>query len=109
MTSHRIMAALSAAGLASPALADPEGYGHMMDWGRGYDGYGYGIGMMFGPVLWLIVLGLVVAGVIWLVRRMDHTAPGKARGDALALLDMRLAKGEIDGEEYEARKKLLMG
>ena len=53
--------------LAVPAAADPEGYGHMMDYG-----YGYGIGMMFGPVLWLIVLGLVVAGVIWLVRRTDR-------------------------------------
>lgn len=88
--------------LASPAAADPEGYGHMMDWG-----YGYGVGMMFGPILWLIVLGLVIAGVIWFVRRLEGApAPGRP-SDALAELDMRLARGEIDAEDYAARKKLL--
>ena len=83
------------------ALAQPSEYGHMMDYG-----YGYGVGMMFGPVLWLIVLGLIVAGVIWFARRGegDH-GPGKSR--ARAELDMRLAKGEIDAEDYAARKKLL--
>ena len=86
---------------ATPALADPEGYGHMMDYG-----YGYGVGMVFGPVLWLIVLGLIVAGVIWFVRKNegDH-GPGKSR--ARAELDMRFARGEIDAEDYAARKKML--
>jgi putative membrane protein len=92
---------------ASPALADPEGYGygHMM--GGGYGGYG----LMFGPVLWLIVLGLIVAGIVVLVRRLDQSqGPGpQARGDALAMLDMRFAKGEIDAKEYAERKKLLLG
>ncbi len=88
--------------LPMPALADPAEYGHMMDWG-----YGYGVGMMFGPVLWLIVLGLVVAGVIWLVRRTDAGHPDAPNGSALAVLEMRLAKGEIDAEEFAARKKLL--
>lgn len=85
--------------LATPAVADPGEYGHMMD-------YGYGVGMMFGPVLWLIVLGLIVAGVIWFVRKNegDH-GPGKSR--ARAELDLRFAKGEIDAEDYAARKKLL--
>lgn len=87
---------------AQPAFADAQGYDHMMNWGPGY-----GPGMMFGPVLWLIVLGLIVAGVIWFVRRMDAQAPdGKASG-ALAELDMRFARGEIDAEDYAARKKLL--
>ena len=101
-----------AALLATPALADPAGYGHMMDGG-------YGFGLMFGPVLWLIVLGLIVAGVIWLVRRSDqgqglqgqnrygHSTHGSA--EALATLNMRLAKGEIDEKEYLARKKLIAG
>ena len=87
---------------ATPALAHAQGYsGHMMDYG-----YGYGIGMMFGPILWLIVLGLIVAGVIWFVRRSDGDhGPGTPR--ARAELDMRFAKGEIDAEDYAARKKLL--
>lgn len=88
--------------LVQPAFADRgDGYGYMMD------GYGYGIGMMFGPVLWLIVIGLIVAGVIWMVRRGDITAPSVESTSALAELDMRLARGEIDAEDYAARKKLL--
>lgn len=88
--------------LATPVFAVPEGYGHMMDWG-----YGYGIGMMFGPVLWLVVLGLVVAGVIWLVRRLDRETSHKQVSSAVAELDMRLARGEIEIDEYTSRKKAL--
>ena len=90
--------------IASPAFADAEGYGHMMDWG-----YGYGFGMMFGPILWLLVLGLIVAGVIWFVRRLDHGPQTGRKSDALSELDLRLARGEIDADDYAARKKLLEG
>lgn len=88
--------------LATPAMADPEDFGHMM-------GHGHGYGMIFGPVLWLIVLGLVVAGVILLVRRLDGYPAHRDRGHsgALAELDMRFARGEIEAEEYASRKKLL--
>ena len=83
---------------ATPALADPGEYRHMMDYG-----YGYGVGMMFGPVLWLIVLGLIVAGIIWFVRKGDVPGQSSARAE----LDLRFARGEIDAEDYAARKKLL--
>ena len=86
----------------TPALADPRDYGHMMDYG-----YGYGVGMVFGPLLWLIVLGGIVAGVIWLVRRTDGQGPSGGGSNARAELDLRFAKGEIDAEDYAARKKLL--
>lgn len=86
----------------SLALADTEGYEHMMDWG-----YGYGFGMVFGPVLWLIVLGLIVASVIWLVRRLDGGQNQNESSKALAELNMRFARGELDAEEYTTRKRLL--
>ncbi|WP_094037071.1 hypothetical protein [Antarctobacter heliothermus] len=87
---------------ADPALAD-------RDDGRGYimDGYGFGM-MMFALPLWLIVLGIVVAGVIWFVRRTDAN-PTQRPGAAIAALDMRLARGEIDPEDCSARKTLLAG
>lgn len=87
---------------ASPAMADPESYGHMMNWG-----YGHGVTMVLGPALWLIVLGLVVAGVIWFVRRNEAGVAPRSRQAALAELDIRLARGDIEPEEYIARKKLL--
>ena len=82
------------------AHADPEM--HMGDWG-----YGYSMGMMFGPVIWVITLGLVVAGVIWFVRQLDSGPRRPAKTDALNELDLRLARGEIDVEEHAAKKKAL--
>ena len=91
---------------ATPAFADSGEYGHMMG-----DGYGYGPSMMFGPVVWIVALALalalVVAGIIWLVRRLDHATPQGGASSAMAELDLRPAKGEIDADEYSSRKKLL--
>lgn len=100
MEDHVIRGFFAAMLLATPALADPDGYGHM-------DGWGYGVGMMFGPVLWLIVLGLVVSGVIWFSRQHDGAVPHTGTSSARAELDMRFARGEIDADDYVARKKLL--
>ena len=94
--------AILAALLATPSLADPDGYEHMSSWG-------VGMGMMFGPILWIIVLGLVVAGVVWFARSLDGAASGSGKSDAMSELDLRLARGEIDAEDYAARKKLLTG
>ena len=92
--------------IATPALADPGDRFHMMNWG-------YGMGMMFGPILWLVVIGLIVAGIVWMVRRHDNTPSRSSevggQSNALDVLDMRLANGEIDQEEYSARRKLLKG
>ena len=94
--------ALMAAVLATPALADPEDYRHMMGWE-----HGHGYGMIFGPVLWLVILGLVVAGVILLLRGLDGKHLQQRTSNAMSELDLRFARGEIDAEEYASRKKLL--
>lgn len=73
----------------------------------GEGGYGYGIGMMFAPVIWLLVLGLVVAGVVWFVRQQGEIVPRDSASAARAELDLRFARGDIDAEDYTARKKLL--
>ena len=88
--------------LSTAAVADPGEGWHMMD-----GGYGHGYGMMFGPVLWLIVLGLVVVGVIWIVRSMEDRGGAGGKSAAAAELDLRFARGEIDADDYSARKKLL--
>lgn len=91
---------------STPAIADPGDRWQMMNWG-------YGMGMMFGPVLWLIIIGLIVAGIVWIVRKGETTTSAERdlayRSSALDLLDMRLAKGEIDAEEYKTRRSLLVG
>lgn len=63
------------------------------------------IAMMLGMVLFW---GLVIVGVVWLLRETigrGHHRPGD---DPLAILDRRLAEGQISVEEYEQRKKTLV-
>jgi putative membrane protein len=76
----------------------------MMWWNNG-TGYGMGAG---GWVLMTLVMlafwGLViVAGVaLFRRRREDHNPPQEV--SAHKILDERFARGEIDAEEYRARK-----
>jgi putative membrane protein len=78
--------------------------------------YGYpypGFGLLDG--LWhLILLVLVVCFIIWLLRGHRggrwHRMNGMWQShSALTILNERYAKGEIGKEEYEERKKTLMG
>ncbi|WP_439155352.1 SHOCT domain-containing protein [Yoonia sp.] len=86
--------------LGQVASADTmgSGYGNHM-YG---DGYGFiGLGMM------LLFWGLVVLLAVLAYKYAVQGAPGAKRTDALEILRQRLAKGEIDPEEFEARRKAL--
>jgi putative membrane protein len=65
--------------------------------------------------LWiaLIVLAIVML-VLWISKRSapapgGRDDPGGQRVDALALLEERYARGEIDREEFEERRRTLRG
>ena len=69
---------------------------HPMMWGM------WGIGMMLMMlVFWGLVIAAVVLGVRWLVAR-GREGGGDA---ALDILRQRYARGEIDREEFLARKR----
>lgn len=85
-------------------LADVAFDGHM-DWGGG----GWWIVMALGMV---IFWGLVIAGIVWLVREASGSRPHggeRHEGDPLALLDRRLAEGTISPDEYRERRAILTG
>ncbi len=71
-------------------------------------GYGWGMGGGFGMILFWIAL---VLGIVWLARALDigkmfgrSGAPNN--GDrAMETLRERYARGEIDSEEFERRKR----
>jgi putative membrane protein len=71
--------------------------------------YGYGYGMMGGGywILRLIFWIIVLIGVVLLIK---HLWKGSAKqGDsALEILKKRYAKGEINKEEFEEKKKELI-
>ncbi len=89
--------------LAAPAVAQPAwGYGHPMMGGAW---------MFFGFLFMLLLLVLLVAAAVAILRWLGVLPQaGTRRGsrtDALAILEERLARGEIDVDEFERRKKAL--
>jgi putative membrane protein len=71
-----------------------------------WDG-GWGFGMM---LVMLVFLALIVVGVVFVVRSFSEEGrtPSRSGGSrALDTLDERFARGEIDREEYEERRRTL--
>jgi putative membrane protein len=63
-------------------------------------GTGWMIVMMLGMV---VFWGLVIFGIVWLLRG----SLGHGNHDPVAILDRRLADGQISVKEYEQRRKAL--
>lgn len=75
----------------------------MNDWGMGWGG-----GMILGPVFMIAVLVLAVVLIVALVRAVNgRREMPRDRMAARDILDERFAKGEIDREDYDARRKAL--
>jgi putative membrane protein len=90
--------------VAKEALAD---YRNYCGWGMhpGMMGWGW-VGLLFMLVFW----GLIVVLIILLIRRL--LSPGTTKmasplqeDSALEILKKRYARGEINKEEFEAKKK----
>ena len=78
------------------------GYGpHMM---------GHGGWMFLGPVMMIAFIAIAVAAVVLLVRRVDDRSRGaraSSESNATDILKERFARGDIDKEEYEERRRIL--
>lgn len=80
----------------------------MMDWAGGW------YGMFFGPLFMIVILALAIAVAVLAVRRLagpwhslqppHHVVPGRT---PLDILKERFARGEIDKEEFEERRRVL--
>lgn len=91
------------------ALADQatDYSGRYMMWDGGWHGM-----FFMGPLMMLIFLALAVAVVVLIVRWLGGWGHGsssnaKSSDDPLEILKMRFARGEIDKEEYEERRRVL--
>jgi putative membrane protein len=112
MTIGRLdLTAFGVAAAVIPTLAWGQGpsdlercqYGpHMMWWGGGW------AGMMFGPIFMIVA----IAAAVWLVLLFARSvggpwhAPPPAR-TPLDILKERFARGEIDKQEYDDRRRVL--
>jgi putative membrane protein len=81
------------------------------EWGRGPGmmGGGYGMGW-FGSIImiafWIAVIVGIVLLIRWLIVSTRATSQGTSSGDsALEILKKRYARGEINKEEFEEKKR----
>lgn len=85
---------------------DPDRYAygpHMMWWGGGWPG------MIFGPLFMILVLAAVIALAVIFVRWFAGSSSyhGPHARTPLDILKERFARGEIDKQEYEERRRTL--
>jgi len=96
---------LSMVGLG--ALADTPGngvYAHHGMWGGGWGG------MFFGFFMMLLVIAAIAAAVVLVARVLGGAGSGTAKPSGktpLEILEERFARGEIDAEEFEERRRTL--
>jgi putative membrane protein len=117
MTLLKSLAASAAAGAAllpigawAQPSSDPDRYAygpHMMWWGGGW------YGMFLGPLFMILVFGAIIAVAVLLVRWLGGPGHGSAphygppQRTPLDILKERFARGEIDREEFEERRRVL--
>ena len=75
----------------------------MMWWDGNTWGWGMGLSMFFGLVVWGGIIALVIWAVTRLTRRDTHSGGGAQ--NPLDIARERYAKGEITKEQYEQLKK----
>jgi putative membrane protein len=113
LTSFAALVSLVLPGHASEALAQWRGYG--------YDGwhmgpgtmYGWGMGW-FGGIFMIVFWILVIVGLVFVIRWLLQSTRGDSRwtrsgsSSALDILKERYARGEINKQEFEEKKKDLL-
>ncbi|MFO7593398.1 MAG: SHOCT domain-containing protein [Pseudomonadota bacterium] len=77
----------------------------MMD-GYGMDGgFGFGGGFMF--LWWIVIIVVVVMVIKWLASSYGSVGNSRRENRAMEILEERYARGEIDEQEFQKRKREL--
>lgn len=78
-----------------------------------YGDYGMGWGWgIFGAIHMVLLWGVLIAGIVVLVRWLMAGSTGSARvgaNRALEIIEERYARGEINKEEFDAKRRDLKG
>ncbi len=102
LRSALLIAVPATALMTVPAVAQTFGdHPHMGAWGWG--------GMIFGPIMMIGFIALIVGAVVLVIRwtGLGGSAVAGGANKARHILDERFARGEIDKDDYEERKRVL--
>jgi putative membrane protein len=81
------------------------------EWGW-HEMMGFGWFGIFGAIFMLLFWILIIVGVVWFIKWLVEQGSGGSNGtskkSALEILDEKYARGEIDDEEYEKRRRKLL-
>ena len=96
------------------------GSGAVAQW-RGYDGWHMGPGMMggwgggwFGGIFMIVFWILLIVGLVFLIKWLvqstkgNSMSPRSGSSSALEILKERYARGEINKQEFEEKKRDLL-
>ncbi|HZS33992.1 MAG TPA: SHOCT domain-containing protein [Methylomirabilota bacterium] len=100
-----VVAAAFTAGRLGPAWAQdrPWEWGWHPMWGMWS---AWGIGMLLVMLtFWVLVIVALIAGVRWLIHQGREPGREPRRDSALEILRERYARGEINKEEFDAKKR----
>jgi len=95
------------------ALAQWQRNPSMQPWGGIMGGMGW-VGMIFQIVFWIVLLVVLGLLIRWLLQGSGNreqgrgNPPGDGGNRALEILKERYARGEIDKEEFEQKKRDLI-
>lgn len=69
---------------------------------------GWGFGMIFMIALWILLIACIVVAVRWATQQRRALPSGRGGDTPLEILEQRYARGEIDKEEFERKKRDLV-
>lgn len=79
---------------------------NMMNFGYG-SSFGGGLGIIFMILWWVLIIAGIVALVRWISNSTQSTGGTPSNKSALDILKERYARGEVNKEEFEEKKKEL--
>jgi putative membrane protein len=104
MTGGRVVGALALTVLvAAPAFAQERTW--EWQWGMHPMMFVWGAGGLVMMLMMFVFWGLVIAGLVLGLRRLVGQGRLSGRDEALEILRQRYARGEIDKQEFDTRKR----
>ena len=98
-----IVSIVAAAAWLAPAAAIAQE--RPFDWGMHPMWWAWGAGGVVMMLMMLVFWGLIITGLVLGIRWLAHQGPRSPSDAALKILRQRYARGEINREEFEAKKR----